>query len=162
VNAISLWQPWATLWLLTDPDEKVFETRHWYCSHRGLLFVHAAKTRNAEVRGMLECRYVQERLAAHGLSVADLPFGALAGTVDLIGCSRMDRMPQPSEREQRVGNWSPERFAWERGPKTRIFTRSIPFVGKQGFFRVPYALVAPELLGAAYAPEKRDPEVTEF
>jgi len=56
MTAISLWQPWATLWLLSDPDEKVFETRHWYAAHRGPLLVHAAKTRNRDVLEALNSR----------------------------------------------------------------------------------------------------------
>src|SRR5581483_10298670 len=40
MKAISLWQPWASLWLT---DAKIHETRHWPTSHRGWLLVHAAK-----------------------------------------------------------------------------------------------------------------------
>src|ERR1700690_2861117 len=114
--AISLWQPWATLWLLSNPDEKVFETRHWYTGVRGPILVHAAKKRDGEVREFLECRLVRERLAIHGLRVADLAYGALIGEANIIGCCRMDRMPGPSPLERGFGNWEPDRFAWERGP----------------------------------------------
>lgn len=137
MQTISLWQPWATLWLLTDPDEKVFETRSWYTSYRGPLMVHAAKKRDGEVRDYLECRYFRERLAAHGLTPSDLAFGALIGKVYLIGCSRMDRMPEPSERERMAGNWEPDRFAWERAPHPVLFSNPIPFRGAQGLFDAP-------------------------
>lgn len=141
MKAISLWQPWATLWLLTDPDEKIFETRHWYTSHRGELLVHAAKKRDGDVREALESRYWRERLAVHGLKVSDLAFGALIGQVRLVGCCRMDSMPEPSFREFRAGNWTPERYAWERGSRPRIFERPIPFRGAQGFFEVPASVL---------------------
>ncbi len=136
MTAISLWQPWATLWLLSNPDEKVFETRHWYTYVRGPVLVHAAKKRDGEVREALESRYFRERLAVHGLTPDALAFGALIGRVYLIGCSRMNVMPEPSEREFQAGNWSPERFAWERMPNPERFETPIPWTGKQGFFDV--------------------------
>src|ERR1700686_4960464 len=40
MKAISLWQPWASLWCST---RKVHETRRWPTSHHGWLAVHAAK-----------------------------------------------------------------------------------------------------------------------
>ena len=139
--AISLWQPWATLWLLRDPDEKVFETRHWYTGYRGELLVHAAKKQDGDVRAALRDPYFQERLGAHGLTILDLSFGALIGSVRLVGCCRMDKMPPQSEREQMAGNWSPDRYAWERGRTTATFKTPIPYKGQQGFFDVPYSVL---------------------
>lgn len=150
MKAISLWQPWATLWLLTDPDEKVFETRSWYAAHRGELLVHAAKKRDGEVRIALDMGYWRERLEIHGLTVADLAFGAVIGQVQLRGCCQMRNMPEPSERERMAGLWTPERYAWERAPRPRIFERPIPFRGAQGFFEVP----ASELLAASKAEDE--------
>ena len=40
MKAISLWQPWGSLWL---SPAKRHETRHWQTRHRGKLLVHAAK-----------------------------------------------------------------------------------------------------------------------
>jgi hypothetical protein len=144
MTAISLWQPWATLWLLRTPDEKVFETRDWYLSHRGPILVHAAKTRNAEVRDFLGCNLVRERLAAHGLTVESLTFGGLIGVTNVVGCSRMDRMPEPSEREWAFGHWEPERFAIE-GRDPRLFDKPIPYLGRQAkTFEVADSVVAHE------------------
>lgn len=39
MRAITLWEPWATLWA---GGKKVHETRSWPTKHRGLLAVHAA------------------------------------------------------------------------------------------------------------------------
>lgn len=141
MKAISLWQPWATLWLLSDPDEKVFETRHWYTGYRGPLLVHAAKKKDGEVKDFLGASGVIRTLQAHGLEVGDLAFGAIIGCVNLIGCSRMDSMPEPSERERMWGNWEPDRFAWERGPSPELFLSPIPYRGAQGFFDVPNLLI---------------------
>lgn len=138
MKAISLWQPWATLWLLRDPDEKVFETRHWSTTHRGPLLIHAAKKRDGDVREALECGgYFESRLVRHGMSPAALAFSALIGIIDLIGCHRMRNIPEPGERESMAGHWAPERYAWERGPNVRIFDAPIHYRGSQRFFDVP-------------------------
>ncbi len=136
MRAISLWQPWATLWLLTNPDEKVFETRHWYTGIRGPILVHAAKKRDAEVRKALTDPYFKARLAEHGLKPESLAFGAIIGQVDLIDCRIMGGMPSPSEREARAGLWTVDRYAWQRGPRTEVFQYPIPWVGRQRFFDV--------------------------
>lgn len=136
MKAISLWQPWATLWLLTDPDEKICETRSWWTGFRGPLLVHAAKKRDGEVRDALSDPYFIERLAVHGLKVEDLAFGALVGRVTLEDCRRTWRL-EPTERERLAGNWEPGRFAWIRTSDVIRFAQPIPFRGAQGFFDVP-------------------------
>jgi len=136
MKAISLWQPWATLWLLSDPDEKVFETRGWYTPWRGPLLVHAAKKRDGEVRAALLDPFFCDRLAAHGLRPEDLVFGALIGQVRLVDCQRMDRIAEPGERERRLGLWEPDRFAWRRAADPEIWRRPAPYRGSQGFFDV--------------------------
>lgn len=142
MKAISLWQPWATLWLLSDPDEKIFETRHWYAGYRGPLLVHAAKKQDGEVKEFLSASgLIETLLYRHNMMVCELTFGAIIGKVDLVGCSEMSRMPEPSERERMFGNWESGRFAWERGPGPRLFKNPIPYKGSQGFFDVDDSLV---------------------
>lgn len=137
MKAISLWQPWALLWLLSDPDEKVFETRSWHTSYRGPLLVHAAKTNNAEVRDFMGSSGLRKVRSEHGLELEDFQFGAIIGKVDLVGCYLMSRIPEPSEREETWGNWTPTRYAWERGGKPIRFAEPIPYRGAQGLFEVP-------------------------
>lgn len=147
MKCISLWQPWATLWVLSDPDEKVFETRGWHTSHRGPLLVHAAKKKDGEVRDFLKSTGVKETFwERHGITDLEneLPFGAIIGVVDLIGCSRMDRMPEPSERERMWGNWEPDRFAWERANRPIMFPVPIPYRGEQMIFNVPDSIIPVE------------------
>lgn len=146
MRAISLWQPWALLWLLSDPDEKVFETRSWYAGYRGPLLVHAAKKCDGEVLDYLNCSGFREVMKRRGIE--RIAFGAIIGRVDLIGCSRMDRMPEPSDRERSWGNWAPDRFSWERGPNPVIFPEPIPYRGSQGFFDV-LGLARPAAAGGA-------------
>jgi hypothetical protein len=136
MKAISLWQPWALLWLLSDPDEKVFETRGWYTGYRGPLLVHAAKKTDGDVREFMGSSGFRKALERHGLTTSAVAFGAIIGRVDLIGCSKMSRMPQPSEREESWGNWEPDRYAWERGKYPQVFSSPIPYRGSQGFFEV--------------------------
>lgn len=138
VRAISLWQPWATLWLLTDPDEKIFETRHWGTSYRGPLLVHAAKKRDGEVREYLKSRALRRTLERHSLSVDQLAFGAIIGSVNLIDCCATEFVePSRSASEEDLwGDWSDGRFAWGRAPKPKLFARPIPYRGQQGFFGV--------------------------
>lgn len=143
MKAISLWQPWATLWLLSGPDEKVFETRDWYTSYRGPLLVHAAKKRDREI---VSAVYDEDIIAAlirhkiHGLD--QLAFGAIIGSVNLVACSRIGiKIPAPSAREAAFGDWQPDRYAWERGSFPQLFAKPIPYKGSQGFFDVPFSLV---------------------
>ena len=136
---ISLWQPWATLWLQSSPDEKVFETRSWYTSHRGPLQVHAAKKRDGDVALALRHPFLLERLAAHGVTPETLPYGALIGRVNLIRCCRAQEVSCPGETEQMFGDWSPGRFVWQRAAGPVIYPAPLLFRGSQGFFdaRVP-------------------------
>jgi hypothetical protein len=132
MKAISLWQPWAILWLL---DDKKFETRSWSTNHLGSLLVHASKKNDGEVKKALSDPFFIERLSAYGLLVSDLSFGAILGKVDLTGCYRMSTMPAPSERERRLGIWSPERYAWDK-QHARLYQKPIPYRGRQGLFDV--------------------------
>lgn len=148
MKAISMWQPWALAWLL-QPDEKIFETRPRYWGYRGPLLVHAAKKTDGDVADALENPLILEALwERHGIRPNDLAFGAIIGKVDLIGCCRMSRMPEPSERERLWGNWNPHRFALERGASPTIFRDPIPFRGQQMLFEVPDELVIPQLKAA--------------
>jgi hypothetical protein len=107
------------------------------------LLIHAAKKNDREIQDFIHSRGCTNTLLRHGVRADDEPgvhlaFGAIIGRVDLIGCSRMDRMPEPSEREQMWGNWAPDRYAWERGPNPVIFGDPIPYQGTQGLFECRY------------------------
>lgn len=121
MKAISLWQPWASLWL---SDRKVHETRHWATSHRGWLIVHAAKR--------------IEREACQDLLVdpKDCPLGAILGAVDLTDCRQMKYTAPEHQDDMEAGNWSDERFAWRRTDFVKLGA-PIPYKGAQGMFNVP-------------------------
>ena len=134
MKAISLWQPWATLWCLEG--EKRFETRHWYTAHRGRLLVHAAQKRDGDVREFLQATGVRLALERHGLKIKDLAYGAIIGEVTLIGCCKTERVPikYRTEIEESFGNWDEGRYAWERASNPTLFPNPIKQRGAQGFF----------------------------
>ena len=78
MRALSLWQPWASLWLT---PRKVHETRHWSTLHRGWLLVHAAKRKiDRDIDPALNEILIDEFGPHWGL---DLPLGALIGRVQV-------------------------------------------------------------------------------
>lgn len=137
MKALSLWQPWASLWC---SDAKVHETRHWPTSYRGLLLVHAARRRIDDFTGERLDGICDGLFGNHwGL---DLPRGALVGVVRLVGCVSTDVMPisHQSSDDYECGDFSTGRFAWQRSNFQR-FAAPIPYRGSQGFFEVPDELV---------------------
>jgi hypothetical protein len=145
MKAISLWQPWASLWL---SERKVHETRDWAPKWNrtamgtpipSTIAVHAAQkfVRTHIDASLLEI--LQDEFGGHwGM---DLPTGALIGTVELLECIEI---PPPLGWAKIVagpddfvcGDWTEGRFAWRRGAY-RVFERPIPWKGAQGFFNVP-------------------------
>ena len=130
--AISLWQPWASLWLT---DAKLHETRHWPTARRGMIYVHAAKRpiRHSEVTGEL-LRVCEDEFGGHFWT--DLPFGAVIGIVDLVDCVPTHKVKHLlGHSDLFCGDFSEGRYAWRRGPSpTHI--GPWPYKGKQGFFHV--------------------------
>jgi hypothetical protein len=137
MKAISLWQAWAVLCLL---GAKQFETRHWSTGYRGPLLIHAAKKCDREILvAVNELAPVMIPFGIHG--PADLSFGAIIGRVQLVACLRMRDMPPPSEQERALGDWAPDRYAWEFA-KPELFRAPIGYRGSQGFFDVPEEALA--------------------
>lgn len=137
MKAISLWQPWASLWLT---DAKIHETRHWPTSHRGLLLVHAAKRKIDDLSGD-RLDEICDGIWGHHWGL-ELPRGALIGIVRLVGCTRTEDMPigHQSTDDYECGDYSPGRYAWCRASPV-IFDEPIPYRGQQGFFEVPDSIL---------------------
>lgn len=132
MRAISLWQPWASLWLT---DRKPDETRHWAISHRGWLAVHAAKRfEKGFATGDPLREILEDEFGGHW--AMDLPTGAILGAVQLVDCLPMDRTEPLHDDDRVCGDWSPGRFAWRRAAVVKLAT-PIPFSGKQGLFTIP-------------------------
>lgn len=154
---ISLWQPWAMLWALS---EKKFETRHWQLPARFIgqtVYIHAATRWTGEEKEYCKYQEFREAFLRHpgivgdrtedqtgvtyrkvdvGTSLIWLPFGCLIGTVKLTGCVRTEELTgrEVSAKELAFGNYESGRFAWI-GEEHRILPRFVPMVGRQGFFK---------------------------
>ena len=127
MKAISLWQPWASL-LFTTPRTKIHETRHWGTSHRGAMYIHAAKKLISECGEDLD-EICIDRFGAEWRKT--LPRGAIIGIVHLIDCMRTDSVAGHTTKEDLIcGDFYPGRFAWSLGMPTPIGPG--PEKGQQG------------------------------
>lgn len=135
MKAISLWQPWASLWL---SPAKVHETRHWPTSHRGWLLVHASKRKpNAPCGDGLD-----DIVAKYFGSASSLPRGALIGVVRLVACHRTNTMVIDWDSEDsECGDFADGRYGWQRSDY-HTFAEPVPYRGSQGFFDVQDCMVA--------------------
>lgn len=129
MKAISLHQPWASLWLTW---RKVHETRSWSTKHRGDLAVHASK-RLELVDGPLLDIVIKE--FGPGWE-RQLPLGCVIGVVNIIDCIPTDVVLGVYGDNLYCGDWSPGRFAWERYPRVRVLEDPIPYRGRQGLFNI--------------------------
>lgn len=152
MKAISLWQPWASLWL--SPN-KLHETRHWSTPYRGTLLVHAAKKFVKDVNSDLK-DVLDDEFGGHW--TMDLPSGVLLGAVDLVDCVPTGRIVagfdwSDAQRIDNIcGNFDDGRFGWRRGAYWK-FRVPIAYRGLQGLFNVPLDVVREALAGA----EKAEP-----
>lgn len=153
LKALSLWQPWGSLWL--SPNKR-HETRHWKTSHRGRLLVHAAKRIEKDVDSELDDICSSEFGNHWGI---ELPTGAIIGMLDLVDvipteklyarkrafddCTRTDQ----ESADLACGNFDPNRFGWRRGSYWR-FPEPIPYRGRQMLFDVPCDVVAEQIAAA--------------
>ena len=145
MKAISLWQPWASLWV---SGIKIHETRHWSTKHRGWLAVHAAKKIEHDVSDRL-MEILDGEFGPHwGM---ELPRGAIVGRVQIVACKPTDTLfvlgckGQMQKDDYECGNFAHGRFAWEAQTFEK-FPTPIPYRGAQGVF-----MVADEILPKLYA-----------
>ncbi len=129
MKALSLWQPWASLWAC---GRKIHETRAYQTSHRGTLLIHAAKTICTDIGDELR-EICEDEFGARW--ARDLPAGALIGMCELVGCTPTQYMHVDDE-ERAQGNFTPGRYAWSC-QNSRVFDRPIPYRGMQMLFEVP-------------------------
>lgn len=138
IKAISLWQPWASLWLSSN---KIHETRHWATKHRGPLLVHAAKKIVFDLDDELS-EIVCSEFGGHW--AMDLPRGAIIGMVGLEDCIPTERLYMKGFldlEDLACGDFSAGRFGWRRSRGWKLFVEPVPYRGHQGLFNVPLATV---------------------
>lgn len=131
IPAISLWQPWASLWIL---GVKIHETRDWPFpeKYEGVrIGVQAAKKRipNGDLGEELHVLC----LGTFGVNYfAHMPFGCMLGTIELV---KAKKGFVPKNEDDRIcGFFGPERWAWQ-AREPIAFPRPIPTMGRQGFFK---------------------------
>lgn len=157
LKALSLWQPWASLIVW---DLKRIETRSWWTSHRGPLFIHAANRWEGDAARL--CRlsrpfnWAMDRMGyardEHDGRPPEMPFGAILGRVDVLDCiptSAVEIIPESTELGYRLhdgqtvitsaeaayGDFGPERYAWLLANPVR-FDTPIRWSGRQQLFDV--------------------------
>jgi hypothetical protein len=154
MRALSLLQPWATLWV---SGAKLIETRGWGTKYRGPVAVHASARMRREDVELCFLQPFADALAALGFNqAADLPKGKVLGTVNLVDCTEMVGTPnergvrcscpehtvlrsgaQITETERAFGLYEPGRFAWMTGPERTILADPIPCRGSLGLWTLP-------------------------
>lgn len=136
MKALTLTQPWATLVIL---GIKRWETRGWCPSpenRRGRIAVHAAKGWTKADREFAAELHEDGVLP---VAPADLPLGALLGTVRLDGLARTTTAvtyPEVTDLEQELGDYSPGRYAWQLGDP-RPLPEPLPWRGALGLWDGP-------------------------
>lgn len=153
MKALSLWQPWATVWVL---GYKQHETRSWATAHRGPTAVHAAKTPPSAIPGLLDLirgdwMYWSMALRGHCpvdeerriIGLGGLPRGAILGVVNISGCEPTDTLERKIyNRERAFGDYTPGRFGWLTDSRTKLL-EPIPYRGRQQLFEVPDDVILP-------------------
>lgn len=151
LRAISLWQPWASLWI--THNAKIHETRSWPTRHRGPLAVHASKKVlhptdfNAEHFALVVDRLglIDRSKPANPEEVVRryyaLPRGGIVGVVDIIDCVPTERGTH-SVIDLQFGNWTAGRYAWRRSGEIRALTEPVYCRGFQGIWTLDSSLLA--------------------
>jgi activating signal cointegrator 1 len=163
MTAISLLQPWASLWTW---GAKVFETRSWYTPYKGPIAIHASKgTKDLDAFLLeIENRRINPNLsplAGYGLAVLlqhfeqfapydnvrDLfPLGAVIGMGELVEVRRVETLWSKLSRAERAfGNYHAGRWAWQLRD-ARLFKEPIPARGELSLWKWdPHYVPAPRV-----------------
>lgn len=131
MKAISLWQPWASLWAC---GRKHFETRHWATHYRGELLVHAAqKICVNDIDDALRS-ICEDEFGRHW--AVELPRGALIARCRLMDCIPTARLHVDKD-ESAQGNFALGRYGWDPADMA-LLDHPIPWRGRQSLFDVPF------------------------
>jgi ASCH domain len=114
VKCLTVRQPWA--WLIIA-GRKDIENRSWYTRWTGKLGIHAGVNKTHLAEDIATVR------RQHGIVVPDnLVFGALIGTVDLVGCV-----------EDSASDWFDGPYGFVLA-NPKLLARPVPMRGQMGFF----------------------------
>jgi hypothetical protein len=130
MKVLSIQQPWASLIV---HGLKRCELRSWSTNYRGRLAIHAARRFGFPQRRLCMEGPVCGLLASVSIRrLADLPRGAISGTVTLLDCvpaGDVDRREYNAD------------FAWLLADPL-VLAEPIPYVGQLGLCNVPEAIAA--------------------
>jgi hypothetical protein len=136
MKALSLLQPWATLYA---HGKKRFETRSWDTTFRGRFVIHASGRLTIAAAALCYREPFHSALLECGVKdlEVDLPFGAILGIADLKRTWKTSEIaPSLSEMELAFGNYEPRRYAFETDP-VAVLEQPITCGGHLDFWDVP-------------------------
>lgn len=107
MKALTLIQPWATLIML---GEKKIETRSWNTKYRGQIAIHAGK----KVDKKVFCDpFYKDILKKHNISLENIQTSCIIATCDILDVQSTESLIGIiSDKEKKLGNFSPNRFGW--------------------------------------------------
>lgn len=141
MKAISLWQPWASLWCCSLL--KLHETRSWPISVPAggvWVAVHAAQHVEKNFGSPAFATMLQVEFGADWRRT--LPTGAIIGAVHVAECRPTHEVypvvPEPQRGPEAFadflsGDYTPGRYAW-RCDERRVLPQPIPYRGLQKLF----------------------------
>lgn len=153
MQAITLWQPWATLIAL---GVKNIETRSWPAPADLVgqrLAIHAAqRTPGDELRAAFQNPFIRAALWAWGITetnwtggAGSLPQGAVLAVATLKACLPMEPgggLVGLGELEAAFGNYSPGRWAWLLSDVVNMNSHPVAVRGRQRIWTLPLHTVA--------------------
>lgn len=131
MKALSLRQPYAELIV---SGKKIIELRRWNTKHRGIFLVHASQYHPA-----------LSEVEPFGLTLDDLDFGAIIGSVELIDVKNYDDLPDNEwEKDSKYHlagldyKYSTKGFLLKNAKR---FKKPFLYKGQLNFFEVPDELI---------------------
>lgn len=169
MKAISLWQPWASLIAIGAKQIETRSWRTSYTGPLVIHAARKWDLRNRPFasqppfkQALSAAGYLTSAAPAKRCQSGQIPLGAIVAVCRLVGCVeigppssvffmemssedplsnyRIGTNIPPDEPERSFGNYAPGRFAWLLA-NVRPLPRPIPYLGSQGFFEVPDALI---------------------
>lgn len=129
MKAFTVYQPYA---YAIVAGLKHYETRPRRTNIRGRVAVHAGMVDILRRRRLSDREFWEILAAINGK--AELPRGAVVGTVEIVDCVPVENIVDKlNDQERALGDYSPGRFAWVL-QNPIVFDEPIPARGKQGWW----------------------------
>lgn len=141
MKALTLTQPWASL---VATGAKRIETRSWTTSYRGVIAIHAAKGFPNDCRELCASQPFLRELTRAGLSMPELPRGAIVALARLTSVERTETIVRMVDggvggllpHELDFGDYTPGRYAWLLDCVLPL-KEPLPCVGALGLWTIP-------------------------